>query len=123
VGSTLPPRRSGRFYTMSTTAIFTATWNALAEARAYVRLEGKTVRGLCSSIEKIRTHGEQGAFSSVPAEVRILEAEETAASVLFQEGKGFEFARSTSGPWSTYRIGARRLTGGVVTITLRGRNE
>jgi len=108
---------------MSTTAIFSATWTALAEARAYLRIEGKTVRALCSSIERIRTHGEQGAFSAVPSEARILESEETAASVLFQEGKGFEFARSTSGPWSMFRIGARRLTGGVVTLTLRGRDE
>ncbi len=100
-----------------TTAIFNALYASLAEARAQVRIDGKTViaRALSSGIGRTRESSEQGLYGAAVDQVRVLLADVPAGKLAL--GNEIEVAVN-GGAWVKLRIAARKDTGGVVTLTV-----
>lgn len=102
---------------MFTAEVFSAMYDAVTEARAQVRIEGKTVlpRALCSGVEFVRENSDYGQTQATSDIVRV----EAPAVPPGKLNIGDEIEVSgNGGTWVKVRIVGTKTTGAVYAMTL-----
>lgn len=105
---------------MNTSAVFDALYRSLAEARAKIRIDGKTeiAQAVCSGIGVSREPTEQGVMRAIDDTVRLKVADLVAAAPGKCEiGDTIEVSVN-GGEWVKAKIMGRQPTGGVLALTL-----
>lgn len=97
--------------------VFEAQWNALAEARAVLRV-GKDVvaRCLCGSFATARTDTDEGSYEAVTGSVKMLKSDWPKSGKI--EGTAVDFMRAGESEWRACRVAGVSETDGVYSLIL-----